>query len=86
MGGIITRAKRFLKMREILPGPADYSHAQPSRKRSLESVKSSFGSSHLGLVLKEHSLVPGPGSYIKDFDLLGRTLKLSMPKVRVDIG
>ncbi len=81
IGGIINKARRFIQLRDLLPGPADYSLEQPTRKRSLEYPKCTFGTCHRGIVGKECSLVPGPGAYDNEACILSNDLKLSIPKV-----
>jgi hypothetical protein len=86
IGGIINKARRFIKLRNVLPGPADYSLYQPNRKSSLDFAKCTFGTCHRGIVEKECSLVPGPGAYVNELSLLSNDLKPSIPKVKIDVG
>ena len=81
IGGIINKARRFIQLRDLLPGPADYSLDQPNRKRSLDYAKCTFGACHKGIVDKECSLIPGPGAYNNELSIVRNALKLSIPKV-----
>ena len=86
MGGIINRSRRFSKLKEKSPGPADYANVTCTNLKNHNSLRTSFGSSHIGLVKRESMHVPGPGQYNKDLLLIGKDLKLSIPKVYKSLG